>query len=156
MTYTVIKNNHLGEEVLRYSGEIIQQGDHHICIRAQFAQATRDLGYMLLKQGDYFTEWFYDDRWYNVFKVEDIDSGDLKGYYCNLTRPATISDTHVAADDLALDVFIKPNGHTLLLDQDEYDDLPLNTQEREQVQQAIEMIHQLVTNRAEPFDALNT
>jgi len=154
MSFTVYKLNHLGEEELHYSGEIVQHGEDFVCIRAKFGFKTRDYGYVMLKQGDIFTEWFYSKRWYNVFKVEDVDTGELKGYYCNLTRPAKISEDAVRADDLALDVFVRPDGSHLMLDEDEYADLPLTENEREAVQAAVAEIKQLVKDRKSPFHEL--
>jgi|SRR5690606_14893507 len=154
MSFTIYKLNHLGEEVLDYSGELVERAENYVCLRAMFGFETRNLGYVTLKKGDVFTEWFYTDRWYNVFKVEDADTGQLKGYYCNITRPASISETSVKADDLALDVFVHPNGKIRILDEDEYDDLPLSDEERRNVQQAIQQIEYLIQNAITPFHDL--
>lgn len=151
MSFTIYKLNHLGEEVLHYSAEVVERGENYVCLRAMFGFETRNLGYVTLKKGDIFTEWFYTDRWYNVFKVEDIDTGQLKGYYCNITRPAVISETFVKADDLALDIFVHPNGKIRMLDEDEYDDLPLSDEERRNVHQAIQQIEHLVQSSITPF-----
>jgi len=154
MSFTVYKLNYRGEEELSYTGEVIERGEHHVCIRATYRFATRDLGYMTLRKGDHFTEWFYDDRWYNIFRITDVESGMLKGFYCNLTRPAQITETHVKADDLALDIFVKPDGEWLLLDEEEYEALQLPESERAQVQQAIEQIKFRVQQRKAPFDEI--
>lgn len=156
MSFTVYKLNHLGEEDLHYSGDVVERGENFVCVRAIFAFETRDLGYVTLKKGDLFTEWFYTDRWYNVFKVEDADTGELKGYYCNITRPAIISESDVKADDLELDLFAHPNGKILILDEDEYNELPLSDEERQNVQGAIQQIEQLVRNKRSPFHDLKS
>jgi protein associated with RNAse G/E len=149
--FTVYKLNHLGEITLSYEGNVVANDETSVCIRALFGFATRDLGYVVLKTGDIFTEWFYTDKWYNVFRVQDVDSGEIKGYYCNLTRPASISENSVKADDLALDIFVKPDGSTLTLDEAEYNALPLTDAERAHVQAAVAEIHNLVQLRIEPF-----
>lgn len=153
--YTVYKRNHLGENKLSYDSVVLERSETHVVLRAEFKLKTRDLGYMLLKYGDIFTEWFYANHWFNVFRVQDIDTGEIKGFYCNLTRPAEIHDDYVAADDLALDIFVKPNGETLLLDEDEYNDLPLSETDRQQVQQAVETIYTWVVERHTPFEDLS-
>ena len=63
------------------------------------------------------TEWFYSDRWYNVFRLEDVDDDRLKGWYCNIGRPARLGKAVVAYDDLALDVFVTPEGGVTVLQQ---------------------------------------
>jgi uncharacterized protein len=154
MSYTVRKLNHLGEETLAYEGEVIERGADFVCIRATFALKTRDLGYIVMKTGDIFTEWFYSHRWYNIFRVQDVDSGELKGFYCNLTRPAQIGETDVKADDLELDVFVKPDGEILLLDLDEYKKLSLSDAEDAAVQEAMLEIRLRVEKREAPFDEI--
>ncbi len=155
MSYTVIKRNPAGETTLTYEGKVLERGAHHVCVQARFKGNSRDLGYMYLKQGDLFTEWFYDNRWYNVFKVNDRDTGELKGFYCNLTRPAEIHDDYVAADDLELDIFVRPNGETRLLDEDEYQALELSDHERAQVAGAVAQIQAAVRACQEPFSVLD-
>jgi hypothetical protein len=156
MSFTVHKCNADGEIVFSYTGEVLSRDAESVCLVALFQRNRMDLGYVVLKPGDVFTEWFYARRWYNVFQVQDVDSGALKGFYCNLTRPAIISESAVQADDLALDVFVYPDGSTLLLDQDEYEQLPLSAAERESVQQAVQEIQQLVAGRQEAFAVIGS
>lgn len=156
MSFTIYKLNHFGVEKLSYSGQVIERGADYVCVSAIFAFETMSLDYVTLKKGDIFTEWFYSERWYNVFKVEDVDTGELKGYYCNLTRPAIITENAVRADDLALDMFVQPNGNLILLDEDEYAALPLSDEERQCVQQAIQEVEQLVDQRLKPFHDINS
>jgi protein associated with RNAse G/E len=156
MTYTVRKLNHLGKETLAYEGELVERGEDFVCVRATFTLETRDLGYIVMKTGDVFTEWFYSNRWYNIFRVQDVDSGELKGYYCNLTRPAQIGETDVKAEDLELDIFVKPTGEILLLDLDEYKDLSLSDDEDAAVQEAMLEIRLRVEKRESPFDVIKT
>ena len=84
----VRKLDHEGREVFRYEGRVLRRGERYVCLRAVFRFDEVDLGCVTFKRGDVFTEWFYSDRWYNVFRIEDGASGALKGWYCNITRPA--------------------------------------------------------------------
>jgi predicted RNA-binding protein associated with RNAse of E/G family len=151
---TVQKRNHLGEVVLSYGGEIVERGDHWVCMRARFERSDVDLGFVVLRQGDLFTEWFFSDRWYNIFQVEDVDTGELKGWYCNITRPSTISEDTVSADDLELDVFVTPTATVLLLDKDEFTALDLSVDERMEALRAVESIRAAVAEYAPPFDQI--
>jgi len=151
---TVQKRNAAGEVVLSYQGEIVDRGDYWVCLRAPFERPDVDLGFVVLRQGDIFTEWFFNDRWYNIFQVEDVDTGELKGWYCNITRPADITDDTVNADDLHLDVFVTPVATVLLLDEDEFTALHLPTDERMEALRAVEAIRELVADYAPPFDQI--
>lgn len=152
--FTVIKCDAQGQKVLSYTGRLLKRGEHFICIEATFTFNDRDLGYVVLKKGDVFHEWFYSDRWYNIFRVQDVDTHQLKGWYCNITRPADINENQVASDDLALDVFVYPNGRTLLLDEDEFSELPLSKADRQNAREAVDTIHQIVSKRQHPFDEI--
>ena len=126
----IIKNNHLGKEMLRYEGVILDHQPTVIMLEAIFQRDDIDLGYTVFRRGDRFVEWFYADRWYNVFEIHDVDDDHLKGWYCNFTRPAHLAESKVEADDLALDLWVFPDGRQLVLDQDEFDALPLSAFER--------------------------
>lgn len=150
---TVVKRDHAGKAVFQYDGEVVARGETWVCLEARFQRDTFDAGYMVYRRGDLFMEWFYTDRWYNVFRIQDARDETLKGWYCNITRPAEIGETVVAADDLALDVFVSPDGAILILDEDEFAALPLGEAERHAAHKAVEAIRQLVAARQSPFNA---
>ncbi len=152
--FTVTKRDAFGNDVRSYHGVLVERNDTYICIDADFAMADRDLGYIQLRRGDRFREWFYADRWYNIFRILDAETLSLKGWYCNITRPAIISASQVAADDLGLDVFVYPDGRTLLLDEEDFARLQLPMHEQSKVWQAVESIKLLVQKRLPPFDEL--
>lgn len=153
-TITVIKRDHLGGEVLRYSGELVSRGATWLCLQARFAHDDVDIGVMVFRRGDLMTEWFYTDRYYNVFQIQDVNDGHIKGWYCNLTRPARISKDVVSADDLALDVYVAPKGVLTVLDEDEFQSLHLSPQEVECVDNALADLRQRVEARIAPFDVI--
>ena len=154
--FTVIKRDAHGREVLSYSGCLYERGPGFVCIDAVFSLDDRDLGYIRLRRGDIFREWFYADRGYNIFRVQDGGSGQLKGWYCNITRPAIIADDSVAADDLCLDVFVHPNGETLLLDEDDFARLNLSQPEIDAAWAAVAEIQRMARRRRPPFDEIDS
>lgn len=154
--FTVYKRDHSGNIILQYEGRLVSRSATSVCIAALYQQTTRDLGYMLLRQGDSFTEWFYSNRWYNIFLIRDVDHRRLKGFYCNFTRPAEIGDDVVAADDLALDLFVHPDGSIQLLDEAEYAALDLPLHEQQAVRAALADLQQRIAARRGPFFALSS
>jgi hypothetical protein len=153
-TIIVEKRNHRGVKVHQYSGEIIDRGDAWVCLRAVFDKLESNLGFVTFRRGDVFMEWFFSDRWYNIFQVHDGDSARIKGWYCNITRPAQIEDGYVCADDLELDIFVFPNGTVALLDEAEFSALDLPTEERMEALRAIQTIRRDVAERTPPFDGV--
>lgn len=148
----VYKQDHQGRRVWQYHGQVLQRGSSWVCLRAVFDRDEANLGFVVFRRGDVFIEWFYADRWYNVFQVFEGDSPRLKGWYCNITRPAHIAEDSVAADDLELDVFVLPNGTMLLLDEKEFGALSLTPDERMAALRAVEAIRQAVAGREPPFE----
>jgi hypothetical protein len=69
------------------------------------------LGYVV-RPGDHFYEHYYSERWYNIFEVRSAE-GVLKGWYCNITRPARFEAKLVTSEDLELDLFVAPDRQQL-------------------------------------------
>jgi predicted RNA-binding protein associated with RNAse of E/G family len=86
----------------------------------------------VLTRGDRFVETYYARRMYNVFKVFEGAHGPLKGWYCNICRPAHLKAATVAWVDLALDLWVSPDGRQFVLDRDEFEALELSLSERQQ------------------------
>lgn len=137
---TVIKNDHTGREVWRYEGMTLIRHPQHVVLEAIFNRDDMDLGYTVFRRGDRFVEWFYTDRWYNVFEIHDVDDDHIKGWYCNFTRPARLTGSQVEADDLALDLWVSADASKQVLDRDEFDALPISEHERGEVERALETL----------------
>ena len=136
---TVRKLNLAGEEVFSYPGEVVARTPTSVVVEAYFTRRDRyDLGYTIFERNDRFVEYFYTDRWYNVFEIHKATDDSLRGWYCNVTRPAVIEAGTVSAVDLALDVFVYPGGRTLLLDEDDFARLEISAEEQRNALAAVE------------------
>lgn len=119
-SFTVYKLDHNGREVWQYPARVLEHGPTWVRLEAFFNRDDMALGYAIFKRGDRFIETFYNDRWYNIFAVYDRDSGALKGWYGNVCRPAEITETAVRCEDLALDLWVTPEGEVSVLDEEEF------------------------------------
>jgi hypothetical protein len=149
-TFTVHKLDHIGREVWRYPARLLERGLHHVRLEALFNRDDMDLGFTVFRRGDRFVESFYDNRWYNVFAVYDRDNGVLKGWYCNVCRPAQIDTSSVHCEDLALDVWVAPTGDLTLLDEDEFEKLPLTATEQSRARASVSELERLARRRLLP------
>jgi predicted RNA-binding protein associated with RNAse of E/G family len=147
---TVRKLDHAGRQVTAYTGEVLRRENSAIVLCASWEHPPLDLGFAVFEPGDRFTEHFYVDRWYNVFEIRAGD-GRLKGWYCNVTRPARISGDEIAAEDLALDLWVSPDGETQVLDEDEFAALPLTPAERRAACMALAELQALAARQSPPF-----
>jgi predicted RNA-binding protein associated with RNAse of E/G family len=154
MTITIIKNDHTGRETWRYTGQVIARGASWVQLEAIFNRPDLHTPYHTFRRGDRFVEWYFSDRWYNIFEMHAVDDDRITGWYCNITRPAVLGEDTIYADDLALDVFVGPAGTIAVLDKDEFAALPLDEYTRAQVQAALAELLRLVETRQPPFDAI--
>jgi len=125
---TVVKLDAHGQEVIRYPARLVADDGSEILLHARWGRPRYDLGYVVLEPDDRWTERFYRDRWYNIFEIHDAE-GRLKGWYCNVCRPATLANGELRCVDLVLDLFVRPDGRPLRLDEEEFEEL--NLQERD-------------------------
>jgi len=116
MVYKLDEN---GTPVWQYPAEVLERRPNCVRLEAFFDREDMDLGFTTFKRGDRFIEHYYSDRWYNIFAIYDRDDGRLKGWYCNICRPAEIGETAVRCADLALDVWVTPAGEATILDEEE-------------------------------------
>ncbi|MFH0517185.1 DUF402 domain-containing protein [Streptomyces sp. M41] len=110
-----------GRTKIRYAAEVIDDDGIRITVRAPWSGAgARDFGFVRFEPGDVFTEYYWRDRWYAVKEVRDARGG-LKGWYCDITRPAVVSGTELVVEDLDLDLWCSADGSDVLrLDEDEF------------------------------------
>ena len=77
-----------------------------------------DLG--LIKKGTVSYEYYWLDRWYNIFRFHEPD-GKFRNYYCNINMPPTFAGGILDYVDLDLDVVVWPDETYKELDRDEYE-----------------------------------
>ncbi|MGW3496228.1 DUF402 domain-containing protein [Streptomyces sp. NPDC001020] len=110
-----------GRTKIRYPAGLLHDDGTRITVRAPWAgDGVRDFGFVRFEPGDVFTEYYWRDRWYAVKEVRD-GQGVLKGWYCDITRPATLRGGELVVEDLDLDLWRSADGTTVLrLDEDEF------------------------------------
>ncbi|MFF7450815.1 MULTISPECIES: DUF402 domain-containing protein [unclassified Streptomyces] len=110
-----------GRTKIRYPAELLGDDGNHVTVRAAWAgEGVRDFGFVRFEPGDVFTEHYWRDRWYAVKEVRAAD-GTLKGWYCDVTRPAVRSGAELVVEDLDLDLWRSADGTDVLrLDEDEF------------------------------------
>jgi len=153
---TVIKLSPQGEEKIRYTGHLVEHLSHGVVLQASWTLPMRDLGYTCFEPQDQFREYYYTDRWFNIFAITNV-IGTHKGWYCNVTEPAQLGRDYIRQVDLLLDVWVSPAGEPLVLDEDEFAIAAVTAlTERQQIgaRQGLQMLLQMVEARQEVFSSL--
>ena len=139
----VQKKNLKGEVVYEYEGDLMERDPHSITLEALFTREDMPFMGVVLKKDDRFVEYYYTDRWYNIFEIYDRDNGKLKGWYCNVGLPAVIENGIVSYVDLALDLWVSVQGDQTVLDEDEFENLDLKEELRTGALRGLEELKQL-------------
>src|SRR5512139_1529479 len=117
MKIKVQKKNPAGEVTYQYEGELLSHEGSIITLEALFDRADMPFMDVVFKKGDRFVEYYYTDRWYNIFVIHDRDDDAVKGWYCNIGKPAMIEDGIVSYVDLALDLWVSVGGKQTVLEE---------------------------------------
>lgn len=123
---TVIKQDANGVETWRYDGKELLRDKNIVMVEALFNRDDTSLLDIVIKRNDRFLEAFFNDRWYNIFEIRDRDDNSLKGWYCDICKPAVITDHQISYADLALDLWVFPDGRKKVLDEDQFNHLDLD------------------------------
>ncbi len=117
---------------VRYPAAVLSDDGNHVVLRAPwFGDEARDFGFVRFERGDVWTEHFWRDRWYSIKEIRAVD-GEVKGWYCDVARPAIVADATVVVADLDLDLWISGDWTTVLrLDEDEFLESGLTEREPE-------------------------
>ncbi|MGV9592855.1 DUF402 domain-containing protein [Streptomyces tendae] len=110
-----------GRTKIRYAATLLHDDGTRLAVRAPWAgDGVRDFGFVRFEAGDVFTEYYWRDRWYSVKEVRTA-AGVLKGWYCDVTRPAVLTGTELVVEDLDLDLWRSADGTDVRrLDEDEF------------------------------------
>jgi hypothetical protein len=133
-----------GATKIRYPAELLSDDGTHLVVRAPWAApGVRDFGFVRFEPGDVFTEHYWRDRWYSVKEVR-TGTGVLKGWYCDIARPAVVDGTEVVVEDLDLDLWVSADGGTVLrLDEDEFAESGLADRDPQAADAAVRALDEL-------------
>lgn len=140
--------------IISYHGELLRADERHILVRARWEGPQLDLGYVVFDTGDHFYEHHYADRWFNIFEVR-AEAGELKGWYCNVTRPARFDADSIVSEDLELDLFVSSDRQTILrLDLDEFEARGFDPATQAAALAALDELERMARAGEPPFDSV--
>ena len=100
-------------------------------------------------------EYYWLDRWYNVFRFAQPD-GTLRNYYCNVNVPPTLADGILSYIDLDLDILVDPDFSYRILDLEDFERnievYGYSEEVQSNARQALADLVRMIETRALPFD----
>ncbi|MEP6743124.1 MAG: DUF402 domain-containing protein [bacterium] len=104
--------------------------------------------------GTHSLEYYWLDRWYNVFRFSQPD-GELRNYYCNINVPPTFDGNVLSYVDLDLDILVAPDFSYRLLDIEDFDAnakaYGYSTELQSNAKRAVDELVEMIQNRQFPF-----
>lgn len=147
----VQKKNPTGDITYEYVGDVLRRDEHSIVLEALFDRADMPFMDVVFRTGDRFVEYYFANRWYNIFTIHDREDDRVKGWYCNIGKPAVIEDGLVSYVDLALDLWVSANGTQTVLDEDEFEELKLSEDLRSNALNGLAELKDLFKNNKPPL-----
>jgi len=104
-------------------------------------------------------EYYWLDRWYNVFRFGDRD-GNIQNFYCNVTMPPSFDGRILSYVDLDIDVLVKPDFSYRVLDLEDFEEnasrYGYSAEVTEKAHAALAELITLIETRSFPFDDAQT
>ena len=112
-----------------------------------------DLG--LIRRGTVSYEYYWLDRWYNVFRFHE-PTGEFRNYYCNINMPPEFANDILDYVDLDIDILVDESGAISILDMEEFADNSRRFSFPQTViasaKRAVDELITLIEKREFPFD----
>ena len=138
---------------ITYQGFELLREANHLLIHARWEREALDLGYMTFEPGDHFYEHYYTDKWFNIFEIRS-ERGQLKGWYCNVTKPVRVENRTIFSEDLELDLFVSVDRADMItLDEAEFEAREFDSKIREAALQGLEELRAMARSATSPFDS---
>lgn len=153
---TINARNFDGSLRKSWTAEVVQTSDSLVIVKGIFETEVKHPHLGVIRRGTISYEFFWPDRWYNVFRFHKPDE-TFRNYYCNISMPPRMTETSVDYVDLDIDIIVGPSGVLTVLDEDEFrenaerfrysDDIRVRTGE------AIAELTAMIKGREFPFEA---
>ena len=109
-----------GSEHRRWPAQVIKQEGSLVVLDARFPEEVVHDLLGTIAGGTHSLEYYWLDRWYNVFRFAQ-PNGELRNYYCNVNVPPTFDGEILSYADLDLDILVAPDFSYQLLDLEDFE-----------------------------------
>jgi protein associated with RNAse G/E len=107
-----------------------------------------------ISRGTVSREYYWPERWYNVFRFHEPD-GRFRNYYCNISMPPTFDDGVLDYVDLDIDVVVWEDLRYDVLDRDDFERNGLKYgypfELKQKVRDTLDELTTEIANRQFPF-----
>jgi len=138
-----------GTEHRTWAASIVKHSDPLLVLDAVFDEEIDHALIGTIASGTISTEYYWLDRWYNVFRFSDR-------FYCNVSMPPNFDGQVLSYIDLDIDVLVRPDFSYQVLDLEDFEanarayNYPSDV--RDNAHTALADLIRLIETRSFPFD----
>ncbi len=144
-----------GREHRNWQGQLVVNEPPLLIVDALFAEDVQHDLLGAISKGTVSTEYYWLDRWYNIFRFGDKSRANAT-FYCNVTIPPRLENRTLSYVDLDIDVFVHSNFTYEVLDIEDFNaNARIYSYPKEiehSAYQAVEELKTLIDRREFPFD----
>jgi|SRR5215813_10681737 len=152
ITVKVLK--HDAAEYRRWHAQLSRREDDLIVLDAEFDVDVSHEVLGEIKRNTKTVEYYWLNRWYNVFRFLNED-GSTRLWYCNVNTPPQFERDTLSYVDLDIDILVQPDFSFKVLDEDEFEfnaeRYNYSAEEKSRVQSAVEELIAMIRERQFPF-----
>lgn len=144
-----------GAEHRRWPAALVKHDGPLLVLDAVFKEEIDHELLGKIASGTISTEYYWLDRWYNIFRFSDR-SGRFQNFYCNVSMTPLFDGLVLSYVDLDIDVLVKPDFSYQVLDLEDFEEnaraYHYPQEVRKNAQAALTDLIRLIETRSFPFD----
>lgn len=143
-----------GSEHRHWPAKLLKQDGALLVLDASFPEEVNHDLLGTIASGTRSIEYYWLDRWYNVFRFSQ-PGGELRSYYCNVNVPPEFDGLTLSYVDLDIDILVEPDLSYRVVDLKDFEQNAFRYHYSAELQQnatrALSELIQLIERRAFPF-----
>jgi protein associated with RNAse G/E len=151
---TVRAHKYDGSEHRSWKARVLRLEGPLLVLDATFDKEIKHDLLGTIASGTNSIEYYWLDRWYNVFRFAD-PNGTLRSYYCNVNVPPEFDGQVLSYIDLDIDILVEPDLTYRVVDLDDFEQnaklFGYSEDVQKKARQALRRLIELIESRACPF-----
>jgi protein associated with RNAse G/E len=144
-----------GAEHRRWNGRIARNDGSLIVLYCEFEEEVQHELFGNIPRGTQTIEYYWLDRWYNIFQFLD-SAGKTRVLYCNVSTPPVLTDETLSYVDLDIDILVQANLSYHVLDLEEFEghvvQFGYSDEVKSKAHAAVAELIKMIETRQFPFD----
>jgi len=143
-----------GSEHRSWNAKVLRREGSLLVLDATFDEEIKHDLLGTIASGTKSIEYYWLDRWYNVFRFA-APSGELRSYYCNVNVPPAFDGKVLSYVDLDIDILVEPDLSYRIVDLEDFEQnaerFGYSGDIQKKARQALAGLVELIEARAFPF-----